>query len=300
MGDNMNNQNSQRHSASRKRLFPYQTRVAIRKWTLNTWVIGAYVFLLAPIVVLVGASFDGAENYSFFNFPPENPTIRWYLEIPGRYYESIGVSILLATMTSILSVLFGVPAAFGLVRSVIPGRAFLSAIFRVPLQIPSVVIGISFLHLYYAFGRAFDLNPGGTFAGLLVGHFFHAMPYVVGTTVAVLQRFDMTLEEASIILGASRWRTFRRVTLPIIMPGVYTGALYSFMVSFGDIPISIFLTTPQFTTFPVEVFLDMDQGLEPTMLTASALVVVFSLAVMLLVQKLVGLDQILRSAGAGK
>ncbi len=280
------------------RLLPYQVTRRIAAAMLHSWVLFAYVFLLAPLIVLAGASFDGTEDYAFVNFPPENPTFAWYFDIPQRYYESIGVSIVLASTTAVLSVLFGVPAAFGLVRAVTPGRPLLSAIFRSPLQIPSVVIGISFLHLYYALGHAIGINPSGTFAGLVIGHFFHSMPYVVGTTVAVLQRFDNTLEEAAISLGASPWRTFRRVTLPVIMPGVYTGALYSFMVSFGDIPISIFLTTPQFTTFPVEIFLDMDQGLEPPMLAASTLVIVFSLGVMLLVQKVVGLEQILRSAGA--
>jgi len=281
----------------RRRLIPYRIGRRIASSILGSWVIFAYLFLLAPLVVLAGASFDGAENYAFVTFPPENPTVQWYLDIPGRYYDSIGVSIMLATTTVALSVLFGVPAAFGLARSVIPGRPLLSAIFRSPLQIPSVVIGISFLHLYYALGNVFGFNASGSFLGLSIGHFFHAMPYVTGTTVAVLLRFDRTLEEAAISLGANRWRTFRRVTLPVIMPGVYTGALYSFMVSFGDVPISIFLTTPQFTTFPVEIFLDMDQGLEPPMLAASTLVIVFSLGVMLLVQKVVGLERILRSAG---
>ena len=281
----------------RRRLIPYRIGRRAAGSALGGWVIFAYLFLLAPLVVLAGASFDGAENYAFVNFPPENPTIKWYLEIPGRYFDSIGVSIMLATTTAALSVLFGVPAAFGLARSIIPGRPLLSAIFRSPLQIPSVVIGISFLHLYYGLGNTFGFNASGSFLGLAIGHFFHSMPYVTGTTVAVLLRFDRTLEEAAISLGASRWRTFRRVTLPVIMPGVYTGALYSFMVSFGDVPISIFLTTPQFTTFPVEIFLDMDQGLEPPMLAASTLVIVFSLGVMLLVQKVVGLERILRSAG---
>ena len=282
----------------RRRLVPYRVGRRFAASMLYGWVLFAYVFLLAPLVVLAGASFDGAENYAFVNFPPENVTLKWYLDIPSRYYESIGVSILLASTTAVLSVLFGVPAAFGLTRSVIPGRPLISAIFRTPLQVPSVVIGISFLHLYYAFGNALGYNPAGSFTGLVIGHFFHSMPYVTGTTVAVLQRFDRSLEEAAISLGASLWRTFRRVTLPVILPGVYTGALYSFMVSFGDIPISIFLTTPQYTTFPVEIFLDMDQGLEPPMLAASTLVIVFSLGVMLLVQKVVGLEQILRSAGA--
>ena len=286
-------------SERRRRLIPFQISRRIAGVLLRSWVAFAYVFLLAPLAVLAGASLDGAKNYALVNFPPTDPTIRWYLEIPWRYYDAIGVSVMLAAATAALSILVGVPAAFGLVRSEIPARPLLSAIFRSPLQIPAIVIGISFLQLYYAVGTATGFNPAGSFIGLLIGHFFHSMPYVTGTTVAVLQRFDRTLEEAAISLGASRWRTLKRVTLPVILPGIYTGALYAFMVSFGDVPISIFLTTPRFTTFPVEIFLEMNQGLEPPMLAASTLVIVFSLGVMLLVQKMVGLDQLLRSAGEG-
>ena len=98
----------------RRRLIPYHIGRRIAGSFLGGWVFFAYLFLLAPLVVLAGASFDGAETYAFVNFPPENVTFQWYLDIPSRYYDSIGVSIMLAATTAALSVLFGVPAAFGL------------------------------------------------------------------------------------------------------------------------------------------------------------------------------------------
>ena len=261
------------------------------------WCSVVYLFLLLPLVVIAGASFHHATGYAVMVFPPEDPTIKWYLEIPAQQYRALALSIGLGVLTAILSCLFGVPAALGLVRSRIRGKGLLTTFFRIPLQIPSIVIGIAFMQLYYAIGAATGWYATGTFLGLVIGLFFHATPYVIGTTAAILQRFDNRLEEAALSLGANRWRTFRRVTLPLITPGIYAGALYAFMVSFGDVPISIFLTKPGFTTYPVELFFSMENEFDPSILASATLVVVFSLGVMLLVQRIVGLDTLLDSGG---
>jgi putative spermidine/putrescine transport system permease protein len=133
------------------------------------------------------------------------------------------------------------------------------------------------------------------FLGLYIGHLFVATPYVVGTVTAILQRFDTRLEEAAFSLGANRWSAFWRVTLPVIKPGVYAGGLYSFMVSFGDVPISIFLTSPGFVTYPVELFYVIENDFDPSILASASLVIFFCLLVLLGMQKLVGLDTLLRS-----
>ena len=120
-------------------------------------------------------------------------------------------------------------------------------------------------------GRATGLFLNGSFPGLYLGHLFVATPYVVGTVVAVLQRFNVRLEEAALSLGASPWRTFRRVTLPTIMPGVHAGALYASMVSFADVPIAMFLTAPGFVTYPVELFFGIESDFSPSSFAASRL-----------------------------
>ena len=263
------------------------------------WCGFVYLFLLLPLIVIVGASFDAGEGYAAMVFPPQDLTLKWYAKISSQQYSSLALSVGLAVITAALSCVLGVPAALGLVRSDVPGKALLSTFFRMPLQIPSIVIGLSFLNLYYVVARAIGWNPSGTFVGIAVGHFFHVTPYVIGTTVAVLQRFDHRLDEAARTLGASPWRTFRRITLPVIAPGIYAGALYSFMVSFGDVPISMFLTKPGFTTYPVELYFSLESAFDPSILASSTLVIVFSLVVMLLVQRLVGLDTLLQSRGGG-
>ena len=165
------------------------------------------------------------------------------------------------------------------------------------MQIPTIVTGLAFLQMYYLFGDLTGLYAQGTFIGLLLAHLFVGIPYVVGTVVAVLQRFDNRLEEAALSLGASRWRSFWRVTLPVIMPGVYAGGLYAFMVSFGDVPISMLLSVPGYVTYPVELFYGMENDFNPAVLASSTIVIILSLVIMLIMQRLIGLENLLRSDG---
>lgn len=255
----------------------------------------SYIFLLSPMIVVIGASFHGGEYYSAIKFPPDDPSLQWYFKIPKGQLEALGLSFLLGGAAALGACIIGIPAALGIVRSNLPGKTFISTVFRAPLQIPAIVTGIAFLQLFYLVGDATGLYFQGTFWGLYLGHLFVATPYVVGTVTAILQRFDMRLEEAAFSLGASRWSTFRRVTLPVIMPGVYAGALYSFMVSFGDVPISIFLTAPGFVTYPIELFYGLENDFDPSILASASLVIFFCLLAMLVMQKIVGLDNLLRS-----
>lgn len=260
----------------------------------------AFLFVHAPTIVVVGASFSGGSQYSSIEFPPTELSIARYLAIPANQLNSIWLSIQLAGVAALVAILLGVPAALGLVRSKSRFTTLFGMIFRAPLQIPAVVVGITFLQLSYTAGDALGFDIPGSFLALAVAHSFVATPYVIGTVTAVLQRFDRRQEEAALSLGASPWSTFRRVTLPQIMPGVYAGALYAFMVSFGDVPISIFLSAPGFTTYPVEMFAGLEQNFDPSILASATLVIVFCFGAMLLVQRVVGLNNLLRTSGSGR
>lgn len=255
----------------------------------------SYIFLLSPMIVVIGASLHGGEYYTAIKFPPDEPSFQWYWKIPGDQLRALGLSFALAGATALGACVLGIPAALGIVRGKIPGKTFISTVFRAPLQIPAIVTGIAFLQMFYLVGDATGFYLQGTFWGLYMGHVFVATPYVVGTVTAILQRFDMRLEEAAFSLGASRWSTFRRVTLPVIKPGVYAGALYAFMVSFGDVPISIFLTAPGFVTYPIELFYGLENDFDPSILASASLVIFFCLIALLAMQKIVGLDTLLRS-----
>lgn len=280
-------------------LSSYRARSQVRKSLFWVYCSLSYIFLLAPIVVVIGTSFNGPKgtNDASFNFPPQNVSLYWYFRLPQAQIEALGLSLGLAAISAIFACVIGVPAALGLVRSNFRGKAAVAAIFRAPLQIPSIVTGIAFLQLFYVIGDLTGIYWQGTIIGLSIGHIFVATPYVVGTVTAILQRFDTQLEEAALIHGATKWRAFWRVTLPVIMPGVYAGGLYSFMVSFSDVPISIFLSAPGFVTYPVEIFFALESDFDPSLMASATLVIFVCLLLLLAVQKAIGLDSLLRTGG---
>jgi ABC-type spermidine/putrescine transport system permease subunit I len=264
------------------------------------WVVWVYVLLFAPLLVIVGASFNGGSfRAGEIVFPPRRLSLDWYLSTPASHIHAFGVSIALALIATLLACLIAVPAGLGLARANMPGREAVAALFRIPLQVPVVIIGLAFFYTYYALDDAVGVALAGTFAGLVVAHLFILSPFVIGSVTAVLQRFDDRLEEAAASLGAGRWRTFRRVTLPVIMPGLFAGAVYAFMVSFGDVPISLFLAGSNTTTFPVAIFHSMEMDFDTRVLSSSTMAMAFGLVLLLLVQKLIGLDRLAHSqAGA--
>ena len=258
-----------------------------------------FTLLLAPLVVVVGGSFSAPASeavvMSYVQFPPERLTLKWYREIPSTQLRALGFSFALGLAVALAACVIGVPAALGLVRGRFPGKTLVGILLRAPLQIPHVVMGIAFLQLYYAVGDASGMHIQGTVFGLFLGHLFFATPFVIGSVGAVLQRFNTRLEEAAFILGASPWRTLRRVTLPVILPGIFSGGLYAFIASFVDVPVAIFLSSPSRTTFPVELFHAMEQDFNPSSLASAALTALFALVVLMGAQRIVGLDNLLRA-----
>ncbi len=284
-----------------QRLF---TGKSLRRTGAIVWMTLGYTFIFAPIIVVMGSSFDGSgleftAGSAFLKFPPDNPTLEWYTRISPSLYHALWISFSMASIAAACGILLGVPAALALIRGQFRGRIILGALFRAPLQIPFIVIGLAFLQAYYELGQLIDVQLRATFTGLVLGHVFVATPYVVGSVGAVLQRFDESLEEAALSLGANRWRTFRRVTLPIIMPGVLAGGIYAFLVSFGDVTISLFLAGPDINPLPVEIFFALDREFDPTIPAMSTIVIIGSGLLLYLIQRLVGIDILLRGGGNG-
>lgn len=259
-----------------------------------------FTVLLSPLVVVIGGSFSAPPTdqvvMSYVQFPPERLTLKWYREIPPAQLKALAFSFGLGLTVALAACAIGVPAALGLVRARFPGRAWASAVMRAPLQIPHVVTGIAFLQLFYVVGDLSGWYVQGTTTGLFIGHLFLATPFVIASVTAVLHRFNTRLEEAAYVLGASRWRTLFRVTLPVIMPGVFTGALYAFTVSFVDVPVAIFLASADATTFPIELFQAMEQDFNPSSLASASLAAGFAMVLVVVAQRLVGLDMLLRSS----
>jgi putative spermidine/putrescine transport system permease protein len=255
-------------------------------------------FLVAPFVIVTGASFDSAQSYTV-RFPPRDLTLKWYGAIPAKYWAGLEVSVALGAIVALLATILGVMAAFALVRGNLIGEQALRAFFRLPVQIPLVVTGAVFLQFYYYVVAIAGVNPMNGLAGLVLAHLFIAMPYCTGAIAAVMARLDAGLEEAAESLGATPWGTFRQVTFPALRPGIVAGLLYAFIMSFGDVPVSIFLVNSDTMTFPVQAFQDMQADFNPGMLAVSTIVVAVSLMLILLLQKVAGLDLVLPSQRKG-
>jgi putative spermidine/putrescine transport system permease protein len=241
----------------------------VRAWLLGAWVTLVLGFLMLPVVVVVLASFS---QTSYLTVPPRGLTLRWFGAVLGdpEYVHAIVFSLVLAVIATLGSVITGVAASYALLRRRVPGAALVSALLDAPLVFPGVVVGVALLQLY-ALARI-----NGTLLGLAVAHMVITVPYVVRAVLASLHGIDPELENAARVLGASGPAAFFTVTLPLIRPGVAAGALFSFIVSFDNVPVSIFLLGAGQMTLPVKIFAAIEYGVDPSIAAISTLLIVLT------------------------
>lgn len=255
--------------------------------------IASILFLVAPTVVVLIVAF-GVDRY--VTLPPTGWTVDWFRQIGPKFTSAAWLSLRLAATVTVLSLLVGVPAGIGLARLRVRGKAMLEAVIRSPLQVPYVVIGVAMLQYYALIDQAGGLDLLGTMPGLVIAHCVITTPFVVSAVAALMTKFDATLEEAAYGLGAGKWLTFRRVTLPVIRPAVVAGAFFAFLVSFDEVPITLFLSVPNRTTLPVTMFFEAEFSLSPVLYAVSAILTALSSVAVLAFARLVGL----RSAMAAR
>ncbi|MGE3871107.1 MAG: ABC transporter permease, partial [Pseudorhodoplanes sp.] len=216
--------------------------------------------------------------------------------LPQSYVHAFLRSLFIATSAAVLATVIGTAAAVSLARSSLGRSHLLQTLFQLPLQIPFVVIGVVFLQFYYALLDLFDIQLISTYTGLIIAHLFFCIPYSVGTVGAVITPELRNIENAARICGAPEARVFRRITIPALMPGVFSGFFYAVIMSFGDIPVSIFLTRANLQTLPVQIFQTLQFDFDPAVLSASTLVIVFSVALIAVVRQVLGIDLVLRAS----
>jgi putative spermidine/putrescine transport system permease protein len=262
-------------------------RIRIDRVMLILFVAAVLAFQLAPLMPVVVSSFSGSN---IVRFPPEGFSFQWYPNIPGKYWRALGVSLLVAGLTAMFTCLLGVPATFALVRGDYPGRNLVRSILMSPLQVPLVVTGLVFMHFYFWFQRTLQVMLLGSVTGLTIAHIILSIPFMIGTLGPVLERFHEGLEEAAFSLGANRWRTILRVTLPVIAPGVFSGATYAFISSFGNVAATLFLVSTRTMTLPVEIFYAMEFEMRPNILAMSTLVILLSAVIVKILYRFTGAE----------
>jgi putative spermidine/putrescine transport system permease protein len=248
------------------------------------WIVSSLLFIILPLPLVVISSFSSS---SMITFPPEGFSLQWYRGIFERaeYIRSFLLSVRLALFSMIISLILGTLASIGLVRYSFKGREIMRSLFLSPLMLPAVIMGISLLRFLVV------LRMVATFEGLFLAHLVLTTAYVVRTVSSNLVGFDYSLEEAARDLGASPFQTFRKITLPLIRPGLIVAAIFAFIVSFDETTVSIFITGGRTITLPVRIFSQLEYGLDPTVTAISSLLIVMTVIVIALVGKKFGLDK---------
>lgn len=233
------------------------------------------IFLIAPMIIVVIISFSSAQ---FLTFPPPGFSLQWYnklLNLPV-WLESLSTSLKVMVLSSVLATILGTSAAFALARYNFPGKSFITALIMAPLIVPMIITAAALLGAYKSWGLL------GTYTGLILGHAAVSTPYVVFTVLGSLRMVDRRLDDAALTLGATRFTAFQRITLPLIFPSVLSGMLFSMVLSFDELIISIFVSSPLVRPVAVQMWSDVRGDTDPTIAAIGTLVLVFSLVVLLL------------------
>lgn len=234
-------------------------------------------FLWLPIAVLIAFSF----NTSRVNVIWEGFTLDWYRQL----LEDMAVlratrnTLVVAVASTVLSTVLGTMAAFALARHRFPGRRVLEALLYVPIILPEIVLGISLLATFRQLGLKLGLLT------VILAHVTFCTPFVALVVRARLHGLDPTLEMAAMDLGADEWTTFRRVTLPLVLPGIAAGALLALTVSIDDFIVTFFTTGPGATTLPLHVFSMVKFGVSPKINALSTIMLVITLALVLVAER---------------
>lgn len=246
-----------------------------------------FVFFLLPLVVLTALSFDNREYLG--PFPPDAWSLRWYVKFFSEPYYLAGLrtSLLVSGLATLISSVFGVSAAFVIDRYRFRGKELVLAFFLSPLTVPSVVIGFALLNFYSRIG-IFD-----GFARLVGGHVLMTIPFIVRATLASLVGVPRSLPEAAMALGATERQAFWEVTFPLARTGIIGGAIVAFAFSFDDVSMSLFLSDPRAYTLPVAMVSMMRSNFDLAIAAASMLFVVTTILIVMVLDRLVGLDRLI-------
>jgi len=242
-------------------------------WALRVFGVLMLVFLLLPILVIVPLSFSDS---TFLAYPVPGWSLRWYhnLFTSEDWARAAKNSFIVAPSATVIATVLGTLTAVGLARIQFPGKGLLMSLLISPMVVPIVVVGVACYLLFARIGLA------DTYFGLIIVHAALGAPFVVTTVIATLQSFNQNLVRASLSLGAGPVQTFFRVTLPVIAPGVISGALFAFATSFDEVVVTLFIAGPQQVTLPRQMFTGIRENINPTIAAVATLLTIFTTALM--------------------
>ncbi|EYR79314.1 ABC transporter permease [Shinella sp. 838] len=222
------------------------------------------VLLFAPTLVVIPMSFNGNKSLAF---PPVGFSWQWYDNFFRNpdWTTSFSNSLIIALIVAVVATVVGTLAAFGVSRAAARTGGLLRALLITPMVVPGVVLAIGIYAVYL------DTHLVGTVTGFVLAHTMLAIPFVLIAVQASLEVFDRRLETAAASLGAGRLTVFRTVTLPLILPGILSGALFAFITSFDEIIVALFITSPYLKTLPVQIYTSITRDADPTVAAVGTL-----------------------------
>lgn len=243
------------------------------KWLRPTAIVIG-LFMVLPTLVVIPMSFSAGSR---LQFPPQGFSFRWYELFFSQpaWINAVASSVQIGILTMIVSTILGTATALGIMRGNLPGRAFLNTLMLSPVIMPTVVLAVG---LFFVFSK---WQLIGNTWGLVFAHSVLAIPMVIVSVSAALQGIDIRLERAAKSLGSDAWTTFRRITFPLLLPGIATGALFAFATSWDEVVTAIFLTSPRNRTLPVVMWQQVTTQLDPTLAVAATVVMATTIILMI-------------------
>jgi len=254
----------------------------MRSRALIAYNVVAYGFLLAPILVVIALSFTSGNTLTF---PPPGVSLRWfrYLADRSEFISSALVGGQIAIIASVVAAALSIPASLALTRGQFRFKAAIEGLLMSPAILPGIITGVALLQYFTMIGLV------RSFPRLVIAHVIICLPYAMRSMTACLRGIDPDLEEASRTLGASSWRTFRRVLLPLLRPGVIAALIFSFVTSFDNVVVSIYLVGGDTVTLPIRIFTYLEWQFDPSIAAISTIFVAVTTVVIVVVEWLTGI-----------
>ncbi len=244
------------------------------------------VYMVVPLAIILIISFSSAP---FLTFPPPGFSLQWYENFANNpsWIRSLLVTIKVMIPTAILSTVLGTAAALGISRSRLAVASFINGLLMAPLVIPVIITAAAMFGVFRIWGLY------GNLLGLIIAHTVLTIPYVLSTVGTSVRLVDRRLEDAAANLGAKPLTTFRLITLPLIMPAVLSGLLFAMVLSFDELVVSLFISTPVVRPVTVQMWSNIRGDTDPTIAAIATVLFLFSLAALLL-------DALARRKGGGQ
>jgi len=241
---------------------------------LYVWAIVVGVALLLPSLVVIPLSFPGNASFAF---PPTSWSTRWYERFfsSDEWFGALLASLQVAVITMVLAVVLSVSAALAIRRLPPSFRIVLRSFVMAPRIVPGIIIAIAIYGLFLSWGLT------ATTAGFVIAHTVLALPFSFIPIMTALEQFDTRLEQASASLGAGRTKTLFRVMLPLISPGLLTGGLFAFVISFDEVVVSLFISGTELRTLPVQMYRSVATDIDPTIAAASTMLLLLTMVLVI-------------------